>query len=103
MEASSSFVFDLVLNSIGVDHIFLILYILNVIFSALAYKLGFARKLPIGKNIIVYILLAIGNYILTIFSIFRLPITESLIIISVVLGIYRYRLYKERSRKKQLS
>lgn len=74
-------------------------YILNVIFSITAYKLGFARKLPLLKSIVVYIMLAIGTFILTIFSILKYPMTETLIIVSLVLGIYRFRLHQDRKAR----
>lgn len=94
-----SAIYDLFLNhfgDFGENHMFWLLYISNLIFGAIAYKLGFAKKLPLMKNIVVYILLAIGMFVITIFSIMRLPMTESLIIISAVLGIYRYRLHNQR-------
>src|SRR5699024_4333607 len=53
------------------------------------------------KSIIVYIMLAIGMFVVTIFSVFKLPITETLIIISAVLGIYRFRLYQERKKRHE--
>lgn len=93
--------FDFILENFGTENIFLVFYILNLVFAAIAYKLGFAKKLPLIKSIFVYILLAIGTYIITIFSIFNLPITESLIAVSLVLGIYRFRLHRERKAKKQ--
>lgn len=100
MDSNNSFIFEFVLSQHGAEHIFTIFYVLNLIFGAVAFKLGFARQLPLLKTIFVYIMLAIGTYILTIFSIFGLPITESIIIISIVLGIYRLRLYQERKRKQ---
>lgn len=74
-------------------------YVLNVIFAVIAYKLGFARDLPLLKSIFVYIMLAIGTFILTIFSILKYPMTETLIIVSIVLGIYRFRLHQERKAR----
>ncbi|MFC3040202.1 YlaH-like family protein [Virgibacillus xinjiangensis] len=94
-----TFLFDIILETFGTDHIFSVFYVLNLIFSAGAYQLGFARKLSPIKTIFVYILLAIGTYIITIFSIFNLPITESLIIITIVLAIYRFRLYQQRKKE----
>lgn len=88
------------LESNYLDHIFGIFYVLNLIFGIIAYKLGFARKLPILKSFVIYVLLAAGTFILTIFSIMRLPMTESLIIISIVMGIYRFRLYRDRRRRQ---
>src|SRR5699024_6629862 len=76
-------------------------YVLNLIFDVITYKLGFAKELPLLKSIIVYMMLSIGMFIISIFSIARLPMTETLIIISLVLGIYRYRLYKDRQTRNQ--
>lgn len=97
------FIYDILksidfLNS-TVQGVFWAFYILNFIFAIIAYKLGFARELPLIKSIFVYIMLAIGTFILTIFSLFKLPITETLIIVSIVLGIYRFRLHREREAK----
>ncbi|MEC2161118.1 YlaH-like family protein [Virgibacillus halodenitrificans] len=100
METNYSLILDLLIHFFGTDHIFWIFYILNLVFGSISFKLGFARELPILKTIIVYIMLAIGTFILTIFSIMNLPITESLILIALVLGIYRYRLHKQRTATK---
>ncbi|WP_188454524.1 YlaH-like family protein [Virgibacillus oceani] len=93
------FIFDLIVDNYGTDHVFLIFYVLNLIFGAIAFKLGFARQLPLLKSLFVYIMLAIGTFIITIFSIFKMPMTESLIIICIVLGIYRFRLHRQRKEQ----
>lgn len=94
--------FDLIQSNVNEQYelMFWIFYVLNLIFSIIAYKLGFARELPLLKSIIVYIMLAIGVYVITIFSMFKMPMTESLVIISAVLGIYRFRLHRERSSEQ---
>jgi len=94
--------FDLIQSNVNENYelLFWIFYVLNLIFGIVAYKLGFARELPLLKSMIVYIMLAIGVYVITIFSIFKMPMTESLMIISAVLGIYRYRLHRERSSEQ---
>lgn len=79
--------------------LFWALYVANLIFSIIAYKLGFARELPLLKSLVVYIMLAFGTFILTIFSILEYPMTETLMIVSAVLGIYRFRLYRERQAR----
>lgn len=91
---------DFILNNFGAQYVFWSLYVLNLIFSIVAYKLGFARQLPLLKSFFVYIVLTFGVFILTIFSIMKFPITEVLIITSLVLGIYRYRLHKTRQAKQ---
>lgn len=94
-------VFDYILEMNGTDHIFWIFYVINLILSAVAYQLGFAKKLPVLKNIIVYILLMLGTFVVTIFStVMRMPTVECLIIIIFVLGIYRFRLHRERKNRE---
>lgn len=92
----SGFFHDLITHYIGEDHLFVSFYVLNIIFGVISYKLGFARELPLLKSIIVYIMLAIGMFVITIFSMLELPITESFVVISLVLAIYRFRLHRER-------
>jgi hypothetical protein len=101
-------VYDFIMQHYGVEQLFNILYPVNFILAALAYKLGFAKKLPILKSIIVYILLAIGIFVLYIlFYVWSvasggspLPLTESLLIICLVLGVYRARLHLQRKGGK---
>lgn len=93
--------YDILVEHFGkTQNLFWAFYVLNLIFSIIAYKLGFARELPLVKSIIVYILLTIGVFLITIFSIMELPMTESLIIISIVLAIYRFRLHRERKQRE---
>jgi len=63
-------IFDLILEPFGSEHIFWIFYWLNLVLAV------------------------------AIFSIMKLPLTESLIVISWILGIYRFRLHKERQTKE---
>lgn len=91
-----SIIFNLYVDTFGTGHIVWFFYIVNLILSIIAYKLGFARELPLLKSIIVYFLLAVGVIIITLFSLVKYPMTETLIIISIVLGIYRFRLHRER-------
>jgi len=85
----------------GTHQLFWSFYVVNVILSVISYKLGFARQLPIGKSFLVYICLIIGVFVITIFSIMGLPITESLFIIALVLAIYRLRLHNERKHRTE--
>lgn len=102
MDKEFLFLHNYFLDTFGTEGIFYAFYVINLILAAIAYKLGFARKLPIGKSVIVYILLAIGTFLLALFSIFGLPITESLIVICLVLGIYRFRLHQDRKNRKNI-
>lgn len=74
------------------------MFVAIFILSAIVYNLGFARKLKLWQNVIIYIMLFIGCIMLTFLCVF-LPIGESLIIAALVLGIYRYRLHRDRTAK----
>ena len=100
-------IYDFIMENYGVEHLFNILYPMNLILAAIAYKLGFAKKLPIVRSIVVYILLAVGIFVLYVLFIVSavawggspLPMTESLIAICLVLAIYRFRLHLQRKNK----
>lgn len=98
MDTNFSLLYDFLVNNFH-GHELAIFYVLNLIFAAIAYKLGFARKLPVLKSALVYIILAFGSIIITFFSVVGYPMTESLIIMSLILGIYRFRLYQDKKAK----
>nr|WP_289039023.1 YlaH-like family protein [uncultured Allobacillus sp.] len=87
------------LVDVGGDSGFWLLFFSIFILAVITYKLGFAKELPLLKSVIVYIMLFIGCFVLAIFAIFALPIAEVLIVIALVLGIYRFRLYRERKER----
>ncbi|RYG74039.1 hypothetical protein EU245_04000 [Lentibacillus lipolyticus] len=101
MDTNFSFIFDLVVSYQDSINIFWTFYVMNLILSAVAYKLGFARKLPILKSVLVYIILAFGMLILNFFSLVGYPVTDSLIVICLILGIYRYRLHLQRKSQNE--
>lgn len=75
-----------------------LLYITIVVLCIIVYKLGFARKLPLLKSMIVYLVLAFGCTILCSLAIF-LPIAEGLVVAAIVLIIYKLR---RRSKSQQV-
>ncbi|MEK4698737.1 YlaH-like family protein [Solibacillus sp. FSL R7-0668] len=76
-------------------------FVLVFLLSALVYKLGFAKKLPIRKNVIIYTFLFIGCIVLTFLALF-LPMIEGLIISALILIVYKSRLWREkREQAKQ--
>lgn len=78
-------------------------FILVFLMSAIVFKLGFAKKLPLGKNIIIYAFLFFGCMILTFLALF-LPMIEGLIVAALILIIYKSRLWREkREEAKQLN
>ena len=78
------------------------LYLVIFLLSAVVYKLGFAKKLRVGQNIVIYIFLLIGCIMLT-FLAFFLPIVEGLIIAALILILYKIRLHNEKKRSASAS
>lgn len=85
----------------GTHYKFWAFYIVNTILGIISYKLGFARELPLLKSMLVYIFLLIGIFVVTIFSIMGMPISEALFIVALVLVIYRFRLHRERKQRNK--
>ncbi|ARI77616.1 YlaH-like family protein [Halobacillus mangrovi] len=82
---------------------FMLLYLTVVILTIITFKLGFARKLPLIKNIVVYTVLIIGTFILTLILGLNLPLPESLFVAAIILGVYRLRLHRERGASQNES
>jgi len=76
-----------------------LLYATVLVLSVIVYRLGFAKKLPLLKNIVIYALLALGCTILTFFAVF-LPVAEGLVIAALVLIIYKVRLHQSKKQTK---
>jgi len=74
------------------------LYITIIILCIIVFKLGFARKLPLIQNVVIYAFLVLGCTILTFFAVF-LPITEGLVVAALILIIYKIRLNQEKKEK----
>lgn len=78
-------------------------FILVFLMSAIVYKLGFAKKLSLGRNVVIYAFLFIGCIILTFLALF-LPMIEGLIVAALILIVYKSRLWREkREEAKQLN
>lgn len=77
-----------------------LLYITVILLCVVVYKLGFARKLPMLKNVVIYAFLALGCTILTFFAVF-LPIAEGLVVAALILIIYKIRLHQEKKQQSQ--
>lgn len=80
---------------------FSILYLIVVVLTVIVYNLGFARKLPILKTVVVYFVLLFGSIFIT-FLALTLPVVESLLIAIFVLGVYKYRFHKEKKAQANL-
>ncbi|MBA2174314.1 YlaH-like family protein [Halobacillus locisalis] len=79
---------------------FMFLYLTTVILTIITFKLGFARKLPVIKAVVVYAVLVIGTFLLTLILGLNLPLPESLVVAALILGIYRLRLHRERGGRE---
>ncbi|MFF2177113.1 YlaH-like family protein [Lysinibacillus sp. NPDC058147] len=77
-----------------------VLFALVFLLSALVYKLGFAKKLKLSQNIIIYIFLFLGCIMLTFFALY-LPMVEGLIVAALILIIYKTRLWREKREEQQ--
>ncbi|ADU30907.1 YlaH-like family protein [Evansella cellulosilytica] len=78
---------------------FTVIYLITTALTVLVFNLGFAKKLPILKMAIVYIVMLIGNILIT-FLAFALPIVESLFVAALVLSVYKVQL--KRHKKAEL-
>ncbi|MBD8035571.1 YlaH-like family protein [Solibacillus sp. A46] len=70
-------------------------FILVFLMSAIVYKLGFAKKLTLGRNIVIYTFLFFGCIVLTFLALF-LPMIEGLIVAALILIVYKSRLWREK-------
>ena|SRR5690625_1848642 len=68
-----------------------VFYIVVLVLSIINYKLGFAKKLPILKSALIYVLLALGAIILTILGL-QLPVAEIMVIGAIILAVVRLKL-----------
>jgi hypothetical protein len=75
-------------------------YFYIVILSAIVYKLGFAKKLPLLKNIVIFICLLIGCFLMLFFS-YALPIAEGLAGAALLLVIYKIRLHQTKKHQAE--
>ncbi|PLR79216.1 hypothetical protein CU633_01540 [Bacillus sp. V3-13] len=74
------------------------LYITIIALAIIVYKLGFAKKLPLTKSIIIYIFLVLGCTILTFLGVF-LPVAEGLVVAAIILIIYKIRLHQQKKQE----
>ncbi|MDG5789468.1 YlaH-like family protein [Evansella sp. AB-P1] len=74
---------------------FAILYLIVNVLTIVVFNLGFARKLPLLKLIVVYSVMLFGNILIT-FLAFTLPIIESLFVATLVLGVYKLQLKRHK-------
>jgi len=72
-----------------------LLYGTILVLAIIVFKLGFARRLPILKALVIYLFLIFGCTFLTFLGIF-LPVAEGLVVAAVILIIYKIRLHRAK-------
>ncbi|WP_237389562.1 YlaH-like family protein [Bacillus sp. USDA818B3_A] len=75
-------------------------YVFIVILSVIVYRLGFAKKLSIGKNIVIYFSLCVGCVLMLFFS-YALPIAEGLGVAALLLIVYKIRLHQSKRQTQK--
>jgi hypothetical protein len=75
-------------------------YLLIIGLTIVVFKLGFAKKLPLLKNIVIYVSLSIGCLILLLLS-YQLPIVEGLFVAALILIIYKIRLQTSKNAETE--
>ena len=79
----------------------LLQYVFIVILTVIVYRLGFAKNLPLLKNIVIYTSLCIGCLIMLFFS-YALPIAEGLGVAALILIVYKIRLHQSKKHQAEL-
>lgn len=77
------------------------LYLTIILLGVVVYKLGFAKKLPLLKSLILYLFLVLGSTILTFLGVF-LPIAEGLVVAALILIIYKIRLHQSKKQEANI-
>ncbi|WP_059052155.1 YlaH-like family protein [Paenibacillus senegalimassiliensis] len=72
----------------------LVVFVYNKVFRA-------QQKLPLWKEIILYLLMALGSFMLLIFQIDKLPIIQCLLVAVILMLMVRIRYFVEGRRSKQ--
>lgn len=72
----------------------LVVFVYNKVFRA-------QQKLPLWKEIILYLLMALGSFMLLIFQIDKLPIIQCLLVAVILMLMVRIRYFVEGRRSKR--
>lgn len=75
-------------------------YLIILVLTGIVYQTAFARPLPLLKNLIVYVVLAAGCYLLLIFDILGFPMIPSLLITVALIIVTRIRLSMSKRKQK---
>lgn len=75
-----------------------LLFAIIFILTCTVYKLGFSFKIPVLKEVIIYLVIGLGCIIFTFLGIF-LPVAEGLAIAAILLVLYKIRIYMQQKNK----
>lgn len=84
------------------EHVWITYFIIFVLVTYVYNKVFRVRKLPLLKDAIVYLLIALGSFMLLIFQMLGLPIVLSLSVAVLLMWLVRVRYFIEgRAKRKQ--
>lgn len=78
-----------------------VVYLIIYVLAAIVYQTAFAVKLPLLKNILLYIMLALGCLLLLLFHYMGFPMIPILAISAVVILIVRWRLTTGKTKQEK--
>ncbi|SEN07813.1 YlaH-like family protein [Lihuaxuella thermophila] len=79
----------------------LAIYLIILVLTGIIYKTAFARKLPPLKSLVVYLVLALGCLLLTLFHYMRFPMIPALFFTVILIVVTRVRLYLSKSKQEK--
>ncbi|KKB39208.1 hypothetical protein QY97_00110 [Bacillus thermotolerans] len=85
---------------IGVNGAVWVYWATIILLCIVVYNLGFAKKLSVIQNIVIYVSLIAGSLLLLILS-YQLPVVESLFVAALVLGVYKLRLKLHKQENEE--
>ena len=84
------------------EHVWITYAIIFVLVTYVYNKVFRVRRLPLLKNAIVYLLIAMGTFLLLIFQMFGLPIVLCLLVAVGLMLLVRVRYWVEDRQKRRL-
>jgi hypothetical protein len=89
------------MNQFFIEHIWLTYAIIVLLVSYVYNKVFRVRKLPLLKDILIYLLIALGSFVLWFFQLNGLPIIGCLLVAVSLMFLVRVRYFVESRAKKK--
>ncbi|MGA9172655.1 MAG: YlaH-like family protein [Thermoactinomyces sp.] len=80
----------------------LMIYLIILVLTAIIYKTAFAVRLPVLKSVLVYVCLALGCGLLTLFHYMNFPMIPALAVTVILIAVTRLRLYMVRKQNERV-